>query len=99
MKVSRVRGAVREVGSDDAGLGTRINPLRMGVLLLAVLGAGFSRIASGQFITEFPIPTASSIPIGIAAGPDGNLWFTEGGGNKIGRITTAGAITEFPIPT
>jgi virginiamycin B lyase len=37
--------------------------------------------------------------MGITAGPDGNLWFTEYGGNKIGRITTAGVITEFPIPT
>jgi hypothetical protein len=24
---------------------------------------------------------------GIAASPDSNLWFTESGGNKIGRIT------------
>jgi virginiamycin B lyase len=36
---------------------------------------------------------------GIASGPDGNLWFTEAGGNNIGRITTAGSITEFAIPT
>ena len=35
----------------------------------------------------------------IAAGPDGNLWFTEFDNNKIGRITTAGVITEFLIPT
>src|SRR4029077_10927901 len=33
-------------------------------------------------------------------GPDGNLWFTEYGGNKIGRISPAGAmLAEFPIPT
>jgi hypothetical protein len=31
----------------------------------------------------------------IAAGPDGNLWFTEAGRNRIGRITTAGVLTEF----
>jgi streptogramin lyase len=28
------------------------------------------------------------------AGPDGNLWFTEFHGNKIGRITTDGVIME-----
>ena len=28
-------------------------------------------------ITEFPVPTASPAPVGITAGPDGNLWFTE----------------------
>src|SRR5262249_39425251 len=31
---------------------------------------------------------------GIAAGSDGNVWFTEAIG-KIGRITPAGVITEF----
>jgi hypothetical protein len=38
-------------------------------------------------------------PGGIAVGPDGALWFAEGSGNKIGRITVSGAITEFPVPT
>jgi Planctomycete extracellular len=47
-------------------------------------------------IAEYPIPTPSSFPAGITAGPDGNLWFTEGFANKIGRITTSGAVTEFP---
>jgi streptogramin lyase len=46
-------------------------------------------------ITEFTIPTPLSYPLGIAAGPDGNLWFTET--QKIGRITPAGVITEFPL--
>src|SRR5260221_10967597 len=49
-------------------------------------------------ITEFPIPTANSQPAGIAAGPGGNLWFTEEAG-KIGRISPSGTITEFPVPT
>jgi virginiamycin B lyase len=39
---------------------------------------------------------------GIAAGPDGALWFTEtafvGHTGKIGRITPAGVITAFPLP-
>ena len=49
-------------------------------------------------IVEFPVPTAASRPYTIAAGPDGNLWFTESMGNKIGRITPAGVITEFTVP-
>ena len=32
---------------------------------------------------------------GIAAGPDGNLWFTEFYTAGIGRVTTMGTITEF----
>ncbi len=57
------------------------------------------RITTAGVVTEFPIPTADSAPNGIAAGPDGNLWFTEHAANQIGRITTAGVITEFSIPT
>ena len=39
---------------------------------------------------------AGSLPLGIAAGPDGNLWFTDQGTTEaIGRITPPGTITEF----
>jgi len=54
--------------------------------------------ASGQTITEFPLP-AGTRPFDITAGPDGNLWFTDVRDNAIGigRITTAGGVTEFSI--
>jgi streptogramin lyase len=54
---------------------------------------------SAQTITEFPLPNGGAEPGGVVAGPDGNLWFTEFQGNKIGRITTAGVVSEFAIPT
>src|SRR5947209_7131769 len=50
-------------------------------------------------VTEFPLATSLSSPRGITSGPDGNLWFTEETGNKIGRITPAGTIAQFVIPT
>lgn len=68
-----------------------------GVAAVALLC--WSSIATAQTATEFTIPTPASKPLGIAAGPDGALWFTESTGNKIGRITTAGAVTEYLIPT
>ena len=49
-------------------------------------------------VAEFSIPTANSTAFSITAGADGNIWFTETGGNKIGRISLAGAITEFSAP-
>ncbi|MGH2873266.1 MAG: virginiamycin B lyase family protein, partial [Solirubrobacteraceae bacterium] len=44
---------------------------------------------------------ANSGPFGgIAAGPDGNVWFTEENVGKIGKINpSTGAITEYPIAT
>jgi streptogramin lyase len=50
-------------------------------------------------ITEFPVPTSSSNPTSIVAGPDGNLWFTETQGQKIGKITPSGSITEYSLPS
>jgi streptogramin lyase len=47
---------------------------------------------SGSF-TEYALPKANGYPIGITAGRDGNLWFVDG--NKVARITTAGALTEY----
>jgi len=51
--------------------------------------AAFAKAALGTVgeIREFGVPTVDSLPFGIAAGPDGNLWFTENAGKKIGRIT------------
>jgi streptogramin lyase len=51
-------------------------------------------VFTAQF-AEFPIPTENSQPSGITIGPDGNIWFTEAGANKIGRMTPSGVITEY----
>ena len=48
-------------------------------------------------IATFPLATGTE-PAGIAAGPDGNLWFCENFANQIGKITPSGAVTEYPIP-
>ena len=58
---------------------------RSAALILALVGVGLAGVARGQVVTEFPIPTASSFPYGIAAGPDGNLWFTEISGRQQDR--------------
>ena len=62
-------------------------------------------------INEYPLPSSGSAgPLGIAAGPDGALWFTTLSPNNgqsrnltenIGRVTTSGtgAITEYTPPT
>jgi virginiamycin B lyase len=47
---------------------------------------------------QFSIPVPANRPQWIAAGSDGNMWFTEAG-NAVARITPAGVVTEFVVPT
>lgn len=48
---------------------------------------------------QFSIPVATNRPQWIAAGSDGNMWFTENPGGKVASITPAGVVTEFTVPT
>jgi virginiamycin B lyase len=76
--------------------------LAFAVVTAAMAIFGWSASASAQSITEYPIPSPASgnQPIaGIATGSDGALWFTDGNGNRIVRVTTAGTFTEFHLPT
>jgi streptogramin lyase len=40
-------------------------------------------------VTEFPIATANSQPIGVTEGLHDDVWFTESAGNKIGHMLLA----------
>ena len=67
---------------------------------LPVLGLGLALAAplSAQRFTEFPLPLGAA-PVGVTAGPDGNVWFTEFFGDQIGRITPSGTISTFQLVT
>ncbi|MFF9013421.1 hypothetical protein ACF09C_10705 [Streptomyces sp. NPDC014870] len=79
-------------------LARRLSSVLVGALIGLAMAVAPAQAAVGD-ITEYPLPQANSFPQGIAAGPDGNLWFTETDGDRVGRITTAGAITEYATPT
>jgi virginiamycin B lyase len=70
--------------------------LGAGALSSAQLQRSFSPDAAGR-ITEYQIHYA---PAGIAAGPDGALWFAGDSAFNgwIGRITTAGKTTRYFVP-
>jgi virginiamycin B lyase len=50
-------------------------------------------------IKPYPVPTPHAGPAAIIAGPDGAMWFIEALGNKVARVSRAGAFTEYLIPT
>src|SRR5438876_773774 len=66
-------------------------------LLVSPVAAQTIDPINGCAIEPFnPACTPDGGPTSIIAGRDGNLWFTERFGNKIGRIApTSGLITEF----
>jgi streptogramin lyase len=68
-------------------------------LVAGLIASSVSALGAIGDITEYPVPTAASHPEYIATGADGNLWFTELDGNKIGKVMPSGAFTEYPIPT
>jgi streptogramin lyase len=65
--------------------------LRFGLLIALLPAYGVA-----QRIDEFAL-AAGSGPAGLAVGSDGNIWFAEEAGNRIGRLTPAGVLTEFPL--
>jgi hypothetical protein len=59
---------------------------------------------SGAILHRFSLPIGTSpngvaSQVGIATGPDHNLWITESGLNKIARMTPTGILTQYTIPT
>ena len=67
-----------------------------GVLLALATVLLTAASAQAATVTEFwEGITLPAGPAEIAAGPDGNLWFTETDGDAIGRITPSGVVTEF----
>jgi streptogramin lyase len=66
------------------------------------------KLASGG-VVEYPVPNPSpsgstcagcgtASLSGIAAGPDGNVWYFDVGQKLVGRVSPNGSITQFPVP-
>ena len=65
-------------------------------LVLLTSGCGAHKRSAAPKIVEYGTGiSAHATPVGIAAGPDDNVWFTEADGNRIGKITPSGRVSEY----
>lgn len=56
-------------------------------------------IFTSPYITEFSIPTSSSVPNGIGVDKDDRIWFVENKGNKLAMFDkNSYLLTEYKIP-
>ncbi len=56
------------------------------------------RMTTAGTVTTYTVPAGSSAPYSIAAGSDGNLWYTKNAGRVVGKVTPSGVFTEYPVP-
>ncbi len=52
-------------------------------------------------VSQYPVPGAGegSDLEGITGGPDGNAWFVDHTGNKVGKISPTGGVTTYSLPS
>ena len=68
--------------------------------LVRIDPAGAPSDPSDWKVTYFPLIELDGVnrtPHALARGEDGNLWFTDPGACRIGRVTPEGEVAEFPL--
>jgi streptogramin lyase len=58
-------------------------------------GGQVARVTPAGVATPFDV--TGNAAWDIVTGPEGNLWYTVPDGNRVGKITTAGAFTDYPV--
>ncbi len=68
-------------------------------IAFAVLLTAAAGTSGAAVVGELPVAplTTSTWSSGIAAGPDGSIWFSTVVPNRVGRITPSGAVTQYSI--
>jgi len=63
-------------------------------LALALIAPG----SAAAKVRVFRVSNRNAVPLNIAAGPDGHLWFTEFAADAIVRMTPSGSMHSFALP-
>jgi virginiamycin B lyase len=92
-------GTISQIGiaGKPTGITSGADNFMWATLQTGTGGNAIARIplVAPRTIKKFPVPTAKSLPSGITVGDDGNIWFSETAGNKIGRLSDAPGHTSF----
>jgi virginiamycin B lyase len=74
---------------------------KLNSFVLAATVAGFATVGTLNVqIKEYEVPTPRSRPHDPALAPDGSLWYTGQGANKLGRLDPkTGEFKEYPLKT
>jgi virginiamycin B lyase len=70
---------------------------RLVILITIQLMSQYSDTAALPLIETVQVGGHNSRPVDVVAAPDGSLWFTDPGSERIGRITSGGAIFSIPL--
>ncbi|MEZ0286182.1 MAG: hypothetical protein ACAH79_13235, partial [Thermoleophilia bacterium] len=65
---------------------------------LGVAAAVVGTAAAADQVNYVTVPSAFSQPLGITAGPDGNLWFADPGAQSIGKMPPGSSPLLIPAP-
>ena len=93
-------GSIREfnIGAELSGNAVSMAAGADGKLYISDESTSITRVSTNGTAVQIPIPSGDNTSIdGIAAGPDGNVWFGEF--THIAKVTPAGVVTEFPYPS
>src|SRR6478735_3255711 len=91
-------------GNDMEGGARWLAAVSLVMALTAAAGQRWVEQAEPGLVPEgreqaFPLPNPNSCPTTVAIARDGSVWFTEGSGNRIGRIDPDGSgLREYPLP-
>lgn len=111
-QVATATGKMKSFDVPGAGAGSVISTVTAGpgggdtVWFADVAMQAVGRVTTGSApaitlfnVPEFSPPTTSQ-PAAIAAGPDGNMWFSDRGSSYLGGIAPLiGTIDQYPIPS
>jgi RHS repeat-associated protein len=66
---------------------------------VAMTAASSEVVQPGEAFSAYKLSSPFECPDGVAAGPDGNMWFTDACAHQVGKITPTGETAAYNFPS